>query len=395
MTNPPRQPQIPLRLSGYYAAIFLIVGVKAPFWPVFLSGRGLGAREIALLFAAAIWVNVIATPAIGALADRLDRRRLVMIVLAGIAIAGYAGMWTAGGFWALLVLTVIAGTSQAAIMPLGDSITLAAVRDIGIDYGRVRVWGSVTFIIAAVASGLFLARPIGEKPGADAVLGLVIAASAVLLVACIVLPVGPAERSRASRWAAVRALTGNRRFWHFVAATAAIQASHQVYYGFGTLYWRSLGFSDAVIGALWAEGVVAEIVLFWQGRRLLARLGPLGLMMTGAAAGIVRWSLMGLLPGLAPAFALQVLHALTFGATHLGAMNFLSRTVPPSAAASAQALYSGASAGIGSGIVMLGAGALYSAYGGSAYLFMAALSAIGLVGVALLAGSAAQRPHVG
>jgi PPP family 3-phenylpropionic acid transporter len=85
---------------------------------------------------------------------------------------------------------------------------------------------------------------------------------------------------------------------------------------------------------------------------------------------------------------LQLLHALTFGAVHLGAMNFLSRTVPPGAAASAQALYSGASAGIGSGIVMLGAGAHYASYGGRAYLFMALLSALGLVGVARLARSA-------
>ena len=77
--------QISTRLSAYYAASFLIVGVKAPFWPVWLAGRGLGAREIATLFAAAIWVNVAATPAVGALADRLGRRRTVMIVLAGIA----------------------------------------------------------------------------------------------------------------------------------------------------------------------------------------------------------------------------------------------------------------------------------------------------------------------
>jgi PPP family 3-phenylpropionic acid transporter len=91
---------------------------------------------------------------------------------------------------------------------------------------------------------------------------------------------------------------------------------------------------------------------------------------------------------LLPAAVLQLLHALTFGATHLGAMNFLSRTVPPGAAASAQALYSGASAGIGSGIVMLGAGALYANYGGRAYLFMAALSALGLAGVARLAKTA-------
>jgi MFS transporter, PPP family, 3-phenylpropionic acid transporter len=173
-----------------------------------------------------------------------------------------------------------------------------------------------------------------------------------------------------------------------------LQASHQVYYGFGTLYWRSLGFSDAVIGALWAEGVVAEIVLFWLGSRLLARLGPLGLMIAGGAAGIVRWGLMGLVPGLWPAFALQLLHALTFGATHLGVMNHLSRTVPPGASASAQALYSGASSGIGSGLVMLGAGALYAAFGGRAYLFMTLLSAIGVLGALRLAKSGPQR-HFG
>jgi PPP family 3-phenylpropionic acid transporter len=100
---------------------------------------------------------------------------------------------------------------------------------------------------------------------------------------------------------------------------------------------------------------------------------------------MLRWGLAGLVTGLAPVAAVQLLHALTFGATHLGAMNFLSRTVPSGAAASAQALYSGASAGIGSGIVMLGAGALYAAYGGRAYFFMALLSALGLLGVARLA----------
>jgi MFS transporter, PPP family, 3-phenylpropionic acid transporter len=184
------------------------------------------------------------------------------------------------------------------------------------------------------------------------------------------------------------AMAADRRFWWFVAAAAAIQASHQVYYGFGTLYWRSLGFSDAVIGCLWAEGVVAEIVLFWQGGRLLARFGPLGLMAVGGAAGILRWGVAGVLPGLLPAAVLQLLHALTFGATHLGAMNYLSRTVPPGAAASAQALYSGSSAGIGSGVVMLGAGALYANYGGRAYLFMALLSAVGCLGVVRLGRTA-------
>jgi PPP family 3-phenylpropionic acid transporter len=396
MTHPPQHSRISLRLSAYYAASFLIVGIKAPFWPLWLAGRGLGAREIAALFAAAIWVNVATIPALGALADRFDRRRAMMVVLCGGAILGYACLWNAYAFWALLGLTLVTATAQTALMPLGDSITLAAVRDHGIDYGRVRVWGSVSFILAAMVSGAALSRSAAASAdGGNAVLALVLAASVILLAACVAIPAASGQREGPSRRAALGALARDRRFWQFVAVAAALQASHQVYYGFGTLYWRSLGFSDAVIGVLWAEGVVAEILLFWRGTRLLARFGPLGLMIIGGAAGIVRWGLMGLVPGLLPAFALQLLHALTFGATHLGVMNYLSRTVPPGAAASAQALYSGASSGIGSGIVMLGAGALYAEFGGRAYLFMAVLSAIGLLGAMRLAKSVAQRPHFG
>lgn len=375
------------RLSAFYAASFLVVGIQAPFWPVWLAGRGLGAREIAMLLAAALWVKVVATPALGALADRRGRRRGVMVALACTALLGYAALWNAGGFWMLLWLTLVAGVAQSAVMPLGDSVTLAAVRHDGLDYGRIRAWGSVTFVVAAVGSGAVLAGSAPAWLAGNQVLLLVLAASSLLVLACIAIPSAepPGEPTGRSRWAALGTLAADRHFWRFVVATAALQASHQVYYGFGTLYWRSLGFSDAVIGCLWAEGVIAEIVLFWQGGRLLTRLGPLGLMAVGGGAGIVRWTLAGLVPGLLPAVVLQLLHALTFGATHLGAMNFLSRTVPPAAAASAQALYSGASTGIGSGLVMLGAGALYAAYGGYAYLFMAVLSAAGLYGVFRLA----------
>src|ERR1700731_2711020 len=101
MTSQPQQSRIALRLGAYYAASFLIVGIKAPFWPVWLAGRGLGAREIAMVFAAGIWVGMATTPVIGALADRLGRRRAMMLALCGVALAGYAALWNAYGFWLL------------------------------------------------------------------------------------------------------------------------------------------------------------------------------------------------------------------------------------------------------------------------------------------------------
>jgi len=178
----------------------------------------------------------------------------------------------------------------------------------------------------------------------------------------------------------MRQVAGDPRFWMFVATASALQASHQVYYGFGSLYWRSLGFSQTTIGWLWAEGVIAEILLFWQGTPLLLGFGPIGLMALGGVAGIIRWSLAGLAVSLPAIAALQLLHALTFGASYLGAMHFLLRAVPASAAGSAQTIYAAVSSGLGGGLVMMAAGGLYASYGGRAYLFMAVLSAAGLAG---------------
>jgi MFS transporter, PPP family, 3-phenylpropionic acid transporter len=363
------------RLSAFYGAIFLVAGIQLPFWPVWLAARGLSASEIGIVLAAAIWAKVFATPAIGAIVDRSEARRAVMAALAAIALAGYAGLAAVGGLWPLVLLNLVALTAQSALMPLGDTITLAVSRSAGLDYGRIRVWGSISFILASLGAGAMLT----VFPG-DQVLVLVLGASALLLFACIGIPRLPHPAVRLDRFAGMRVVLGDLRFWIFVATASALQASHQVYYGFGTLYWRSLDLSEAMIGLLWAEGVLAEIVLFWYGQRLVARFGPVGLMALGGTAGILRWSLAGVVAWLPLIAALQLLHAFTFGASHIGAMHFLSRTVPLSAGASAQSLYAAVSSGLGSGLVMVVAGALYTAYGGGAYPFMAILSAAGLLG---------------
>ncbi len=378
------------RLAAFSAAAFLVVGVQTPFWPVWLAGHGLDARQIALVFAAAIWAKVVATPLIGALADRIGHRRVVMATLAGIACIAYAALWPVRGWGLLLALNLMAGVAQSALLPLGDAVTLAAVRERGLDYGRIRVWGSLSFVVASVGGGAVLAIIPAVASGPDnRVLTLVLVASSILIGTCLAMPSSAAVRgvtagtmgAGASRWNAIRQLLSDPRFWLLVVSASALQASHQLYYGFGTLYWRGLGISDMVIGVLWAEGVIAEIALFWFGAPIVARVGPLGLLALGGIGGVVRWSLMGLMPGLLAAALLQPLHALTFGASHLGAMYMLARSVPPGAAASAQSLYAALSAGLGSGLVMLAAGALYSAFGGQAYLFMALLSAGGLLGV--------------
>ena len=372
------------RLSAFYATIFFVTGIQLPFWPLWLAGRGLTAREIGLLLAAAIWAKVLATPAIGVIADRLRSHRTVAVALAATALAAFAGLWPVTGFWPFVLLNLVGFTAQSALMPLGETATLAVVRSYRSDYGRIRVWGSISFILASVVGGWLL-----TSAAADSVLFLVLGGSTLVLLVCLGIPQIRRPMDGPDRRSAIRAVGQNLKFWRFVAAASALQASHQVYYGFGTLYWRSLGLSGTTIGLLWAEGVLAEILLFWHSRYLLARLGPVGLMMLGGAAGILRWSLTGEASSLPLIAALQLLHGFTFGASHLGAMYWLSRAVPLSAAASAQGLYAAVSAGLGSGVVMIVAGVLYAAFAGRAFLFMALLSAAGLLAAASLGRAAA------
>ena len=151
-------------------------------------------------------------------------------------------------------------------------------------------------------------------------------------------------------------MAGDLSFWVLTLSGSALQASHQVSYGFGTLYWRSLHLSDTTIDWLWASGVLAEILLFWQAGRLLARLGPVRLVALGGAAGMLRWILTGTLTWLPFIATLQMLHALTFGASYVGAVHFLSRSIPASAAASAQSLCAALSSALGGGLAMIAAG---------------------------------------
>src|SRR5437016_667956 len=143
------------RLSAFYAATFLVTGIRLPCWPLWLAARGLTAREIGIVLAGAIWAKLIATPAIGALADRFGRRRVVMGALAATALVSYSAL-SGADFWTLMSFNV-ALTPQSALMPLGDTVTLAAARVDRLDYGRIGVWGSFSFILASLASGAVLA----------------------------------------------------------------------------------------------------------------------------------------------------------------------------------------------------------------------------------------------
>ncbi len=154
-----------------------------------------------------------------------------------------------------------------------------------------------------------------------------------------------------------------------LAAASLIQASHAVFYSFSALQWRGAGLDGTAIAALWALGVVAEMVLFAVSGRLPPFFQPVVLLMIGAAGAALRWAAMAFDPPALLLPWLQLLHAASFGATHLGALGFVSRSAPPGQSATAQGYLA-----IALGVAMAAAtglsGWLYGAFGSRAYAAM-------------------------
>ena len=176
-----------------------------------------------------------------------------------------------------------------------------------------------------------------------------------------------------------------RAFVTFVCSAALLQASHAALYGFATLRWLDAGISERVVGLLWAEGVVVEVLLFTLGHRLLRRLSVPAIFALAATAGVLRWTLLGASTELAVLGFAQALHALTFAATHLAAVTHISRTVDSDRTATAQGLYSGLAMGLVFGCAMLAAGFAYQLDPRYAFFAMAGLSLGGGIGALLLA----------
>jgi PPP family 3-phenylpropionic acid transporter len=373
--------------ASFYGAFFLALGIYLPFWPMFLEDRGLAGAEIGLVLALGTWVKTAVNPVIGQIADRTGHRRRTMGALALFALLAAASFQLVHGFWAVLAIHLLLFPSFHSIIPLGESQAMAAVRAHSLDYGRLRLWGSITFILAVLGIGEVLSS---HSP--DSILWGIMVALALLWLTTLLLPRAERRTERHAP-APLTALLAHRRFLLFLATGALLQASHAVYYAFSAVHWKSVGISPATVGWLWSEGVVAEILLFAAGGAVLARTGPVGLLLLAAAGGLLRWSTLAVTTDIGVLAAAQILHGLTFGAAHLGAMHFIARTAPSGLQSTAQGLYSAVSGGIAMGLAMLAAGALYDSVGGLAFYAMAAMSAV--AGVLALVLRRAERRAVG
>ncbi|NNF79204.1 MAG: MFS transporter [Rhizobiales bacterium] len=382
------------RVSGLYGALFFTIGIYMPFFPVWLQARGLATGEIALVLALQIAVRAVSGPLFSFVADKTGARRRVLIWLAVLPFAGTLALAFVHSVWLIGLVAVSSAFFWAPIVPMTEVIAVRSASDHGLDYGRMRLWGSLAFMAASLGGGLAL-----DVIDPGEIIWVLVASHGLILVSLLCLPKSsdPAKPTSGAvkqvRMSDAARLLLSPMFLVFLMAAGLTQASHAVYYSFGTLHWQAVGVPGGAIGVLWSLGVVAEVVLFFTSGRAVKLFTPTGLLLLGAGAAVVRWSGTALDPGLAGLVVLQLLHGLTFGATHLGVIHHIASTVPDHLHNTAQALYSAVAGSLIISLATASAGPLYLAYGANAFLAasLTAAAAGGFALVLVLRGSTSPK----
>lgn len=345
------------------ASYFAHIGFFNPYLPLWLKELGYGIFAISLLTSVQAATRLFAPYGWGWLSDHSGERVRLLRYGACAALLASAGLWFNLGVAGLLAVLLVMFVHTSAMMPMSEAAMAHLVsQDGGFDarrYGRVRLWGSLGFLLTAVAAGFWFERfGMSDFPAWTA-------ATLLAVLVCVwILPdlkeAVPAHEQRLPVLPVLRLVPVR---WFFAAAFFHV-LSHIAIYIFFSLYLDSLGYSKTMIGLLWAVSVMVEIAWFFSQSRWLPKLSLTAWLVLCSVTMVLRMGITATsAPVLLALIAAQALHALTFAAHHTVCIALLSHHFPGRLRGRGQALYTVIAYGFPGVLGGLAGGALSARYG--------------------------------
>ncbi len=360
------------RLSLFYGLYFALLGCIAPYWGLYLTELNFTPQEIGSLMALFGTVRILA-PNLWAYWGRNISAPLVMVRAAGLlTLLCFGGIFLVDSFTGVACIMVLYGFFWAAMLPQYEAITMQALGNRLDEYSRIRVWGSIGFIVAVMMLGrLFDKVSIKALPIFMLLLMVAIVLNSWLLRSATVRHKTVLARGN------MLSFLRQRKVIAFILVTILLQIAHGPYYTFFSIFLEENGYSKSQIGLLWSTGVCAEVVLFWQFGRIMKWLTWSQWLLVSLALTGLRWCLVAwAVDNVWVLVAGQTLHAFSFAAMHAVSMRCIQVFFPAAMQASGQALYSSVGFGLGGAIGAMLSGLLWQSLGGADVFMLAALVAV-------------------
>ncbi len=360
------------RFSIFYFCYYAALGAFTPYIGRWVDSLGHSGYVVGGMLGLWYGSRIVAPPIWNALLQNRARPGQWFVAASIFTLVCFAGFTLTRSALALFAVMACFGLFYNAVMPQFEAMTLAALGPRSADYGRIRVWGSVGFLLVASSYGWVL-----DRLGNASFPWIVLPLFALMAAAA-----WPHRNDRPPEH--LDTVEDAEHLWkrpgvrRFLLVALLMQMGFGAFYVFYTLHLQANGHSGTAIGALWGTGVLIEIMMFWQAPRLIERFGAQPLLAFCMGVTVLRWVVTALFAShLAVMFAAQLLHAFSFAIFHACCMRQMSEFFPGKRAAAGQSLLYGFSSGVG-GVLGAGMSALLWEWGGGRAAFLAGAAAAAL-----------------
>jgi PPP family 3-phenylpropionic acid transporter len=372
-------------IGACYLALSGAFGLYLPYLSLYLSSVGLSEAQAVQVQAVVPFMSLLVPPLLGLVAEARRARIWLLRSFTAAAMAAFAALDLAGGNRIAItaVLTAFA-LARAPLMSLVDTTAHDHVRHHGGSYGRLRTWGSLGYLVAAMAGGALY-----DAVSIRLVVWATTAALGALAVCAWRMPAPPPPR-QADPPGEIGRLVRTRSLWLLLLAVAAAQAAATCYDAMLVLHLGHLGYRKDFAGIVIGAGVSVEMLFLAVSGPVLARLRPERAIVAAFAVAALRWLLVSAVTSKAALLAQTPLHAMTFGLYWVSATTLVREYAGPRAAAAGQGLLATAVA-VGTMTGTVYGGALLERGGGQLLYRCAAASAAFAAGLAALHAVALGR----
>ncbi len=363
------------RLSGFYFLFFLTIGAFMPYWSLYLKSIGMTAEAIGILSAIVVVTKIFSSFIWGWIVDHTGKRIQVIRHTSLLSMLSFSLVLFYQDFWSLFIILFIFSIFWSAALPQIEAVTLSHLGEKSDSYTVVRIWGSISFIIAVLALGQFF----DQKP-IEYLLPIIIGSMLLVWLHSLTLPEITTSHEEPND-STFRSILFKPHIISLMIVCFLVQAGHGAYYTFFSIYLEEHHYSNSFIGIAWALGVFAEVVIYIFMHRVIGRFGLRRLMILVLVLATARWLLIAwFVDNVYILLFSQCLHAATFGVYHAVAIQYIHREFKGPHQGRGQALYSSVSFGAGLALGSLISGYLWDYVGSmQTFIFAAIMSAIGVI----------------
>jgi len=355
-------------LSRFYFIYYFFVGAFVPYWGLYLKSEQLTEADIGILMSLFQISRIFAPNFWGWLADHTAKRVVWIKLTALLGLLGFVLVFWAHGFWVLFLVMAALSLFTSSTLPLSESLTLAHLATTNGHYSRIRMWGSLGFIVAAVILG-FMTDIFGIK----SLLWFLLGVQITLFALTFKLPeanIAPHAHDHFNIWQVVK----QPNVIALLIGCALMVTAHGVLYNFYSIYLEKHGYSKTAIGLLWSVGVICEIGIFMLMPKIMARFSLKTILLVSLVLAVIRFSLIGAaVDSLFLIILAQTLHAATFGSFHAASVEVITQYFNGRHQAKGQAIYNSVAYGVGGTVGGLAGGYGLQYLGGQATFALAAV----------------------